>query len=70
MDPGLFIVGVTLVLLTACWLVGDLELRTKVIFTAVYLATWVVYVFNGWACVGLQTILSLVIFFKTFGPGR
>ena len=67
---GLFIVSATLVLLTACWLVGDLEFRTKVIFTAVYLATWVVYIFNGWACVGLQTILSLVIYLKTFGPGR
>ena len=37
MNPGLLIVSVTLVLLTACWLVGDLEFRTKVIFTVVYL---------------------------------
>ena len=70
MNPGLFVVTVTLVLLTACWLVGDLEFRTKVIFTVLYLLTWVVYAFNGWACVGLQTILSLVIFFKTFAPWR
>jgi hypothetical protein len=70
MVPGLFVVSVTLVLLTACWLVGDLEFRTKVIFTVAYLLTWVVYAFNGWACVGMQTILSLVIFLKTFGHGR
>ena len=70
MELGLFAVGVTLVLLTACWLVGDVETRTKVIFTVVYLATWVVYTFNGWAFIGLQTILSLVIYLKTFGHGR
>ena len=70
MVPGLAIVTVTLALLVACWLVGDLEPRTKVILTAVYLASWAVYPFSGIGFVGVQAFVALAIFLKTFGHGH
>ncbi|HZY85693.1 MAG TPA: hypothetical protein VFE78_12740 [Gemmataceae bacterium] len=67
---AVLIVTATLALLVACWLIGDLEPRTKVILTVVYLASWVVAIFNVWAFIGVQAMVSLAIFLKTFGHGH
>jgi hypothetical protein len=67
---GVVMVTVTLALLVACWLIGDLEPRTKIILTVVYLASWVIAFFSVWAFIGVQAMVSLALFLKMFGHGR
>ena len=57
-----------LVLLVACWLVGDLEVRTKAIFTAIYLATWALVFIDEFLVTVAQGILAGVLWWATFGP--
>ena len=67
---SLFVIVLAFVLLCACWYMGDLEFRTKAILTLVYLATWIVYAFNGWALTAAQALLALILWWTTFGPTR
>jgi hypothetical protein len=59
---------VAFVLLGACWFVGDLELRTKVIMTLVYVGTWLLVFLSPWAVMGAQILFSFVLWWMTFGP--
>jgi hypothetical protein len=56
------------VLLVACWLVADLEVRTKLIFTAIYLATWALVFIDGLLVAVAQGALAGVLWWATFGP--
>ncbi len=67
---AVLIVTVTLALLVACWLIGDLEPRTKIILTVVYLASWLIAFFSVWTFIGVQAMVSLAIYLKMFGHGR
>jgi hypothetical protein len=57
-----------LVLLVCCWWVGDMEVRTKLILTLVYLLSWGLVFVGGWALVGGQAVLCIVLGLMTFGP--
>jgi hypothetical protein len=65
---GLVIHVAALVLLVACWLVGDLEFRTKVVLTVVYLVTWAFVFVSAWVTVGAQAFLIVILWYATFGP--
>jgi hypothetical protein len=65
---ALFVWVLTLVLLVFCWAVGDQEFRTKVIFTLVYLATWGLVFANPWFLISAQALLSVILWYSTFGP--
>ncbi len=65
---GIAVMVLAFVLLGACWFVGDLEFRTKVILTAIYLATWVFAFIDGWALLGAQALMAFVLWWATFGP--
>ena len=66
---GLFVFVLALVVLACCWYVGDMEVRSKLIITVVYLLTWVLTVINGWFVIGAQALFALVVGTMTFGPG-
>jgi hypothetical protein len=65
---GIAISVLALVLLVACWFVGDLEFRTKVILTLIYLASWVFAFIDGWALLGAQALVAFIVWWATFGP--
>jgi hypothetical protein len=68
---SLFIFVLTLVLLICCWFMGEQEFRTKVILTVVYLASWGLIFVNPWFIISAQSLLSVVLWYSTFGvPGR
>jgi hypothetical protein len=58
----------TLVSLVFCWMMGDLEFRTKVVFTVIFLLT------IGWVFLepltGMiaQGCLGAILWWLTFGP--
>jgi hypothetical protein len=64
-----FFVGVlALVLLICCWIVGDLEFRTKLILTLLYLGSWALIFVNVGLLISGQALICIVIGFATFGP--
>ena len=64
-----FFVGVLgLVLLICCWIVGDLEFRTKLILTVLYLGSWALIFVNVGLLISAQALLCIVLGFATFGP--
>ncbi len=56
------------VLLVCCWVIGDLEFRTKLIVTGVYLATWLLVFLNPYLLVAAQALYCAVVGLMTFGP--
>jgi hypothetical protein len=56
------------VLLVCCWVVGDLEFRTKLIVTGVYLVTWALGFLSPYALVASQALFCAVVGLMTFGP--
>jgi hypothetical protein len=58
------------VVLVACWVVGDLEVRTKLILTGVYLATWAFGFLDPIVVVAAQFVFIVVLWAMTFGPSR
>lgn len=64
----LFIYVLTLVLLVCCWAIGDLEFRTKLILTVIYLGSWGLIFISGALVVSAQALLCIVLGFMTFGP--
>lgn len=65
---GLFVIILAFVLLIACWWVGDLEFRTKLILTGIYAASWLLIFVNGWFHIGAQALIALILWWATFGP--
>ena len=67
---GLFVAVLALVLLVATWIVGDQELRTKLILTGIYIGLWV-FVFldptGGWLMLAGQALYCVVVSYWTFG---
>lgn len=61
---------VVLLVVIACWIVGDMEVRTKLIFTGLYVASWALLAVDPWICIGVQSVLGLVIGAFTFAGGR
>jgi hypothetical protein len=66
---ALIIYVLALVLLVCCWSVGEMEGRTKLVITGLYLASWLLMIINGWFVVAAQALFSLVVGTMTFGPG-
>jgi hypothetical protein len=64
----LFVYVLALVLLVCCWVIGDLEFRTKLIVTGVYLATWLLGFLSPYALVASQALFGAVVGLMTFGP--
>jgi hypothetical protein len=64
----LFVYALALVLLAACWYVGELEVRTKLILTAVYLATFGLCLVQPIFLVTAQALFCIVVGLLTFGP--
>lgn len=67
---GLFIHAAALVLLVCLWIVGDVEVRTKLVFTGIYAASWALLFVNVWALLGVQALLALVLWTMTFAGSR
>jgi hypothetical protein len=57
-----------LVLIICCWAVGDLEFRTKLILTVLYLGSWALIFVNVGLLISAQALLCIVLGFATFGP--
>jgi hypothetical protein len=56
------------ILLACCWVLGDVEFRTKLIVTVVYLATWALIFVNVYAQAAAQALFCAVVGLMTFGP--
>jgi hypothetical protein len=63
----LFVAILALVLVVATWLYGDQEGRTKLVITAVYLATWGLLFVDPLAVLFTQCIFCMVVGYWTFG---
>jgi len=63
----LFIYILAVVLLVCCWLVGDIEFRTKLILTLLYLGSWGLILVSGALVVSAQALLCIILGFMTFG---
>ena len=55
-----------LVLLICCWAVGDLEFRTKLILTLLYLGSWALIYVSPPLVISAQALLCIVLIFMTF----
>jgi hypothetical protein len=64
----LFVYFLALVLLGACWLVAEAEVRTKVILTLVYAASWALLMLSPYFLVAAHALYSIVVGMITFGP--
>ena len=67
---GLLVGMLALVLLILCWIMGDCELRTKLIVTGIYLLIWPLIFINDWLLVVAQGIFAGVVWWLTFGSRR
>jgi len=63
----IFVYILALVLLVCCWLIGDVEFRTKLIMTLLYLGTWGLIFVSGALVVSAQALLCIILGFMTFG---
>jgi hypothetical protein len=70
---GLIVLVFLLVVLGACWFVGEQSLMTKLIFTGLTLLTFGMCLIPiegfGWFAIAAQALLALVIGGSTFGVG-
>jgi hypothetical protein len=66
---GLVVHLLALILLIACWLVGEQEPRTKLILTGIYVLSWLLAFVDVWALIGTQAVLALVLGALTFAGG-
>jgi hypothetical protein len=67
MLPFVFVVILTGVLMVACWLVADIEFRSKLILTLLYGATWALYAWHPVAVIVAQCLMSMILGLATFG---
>ena len=65
----MFIVVLTFILIVCCWWIGDLEFRTKLILTALYVGSFALVLANDYFFVFIlsQCIFAAVLGFATFG---
>ena len=63
----LFVYVLTLALLVCCWAIGDMEFRTKLILTVIYLGSWGLIFVSGALVVSAQALLCIILGFMTFG---
>ena len=64
----LFVLVMAFGLLICNWWVGAQETRTKLIVTAVYVASWLPILFIGlWAVIAIQALFVIVVGMMTFG---
>jgi hypothetical protein len=62
----------SLVLLVVCWVFGDIEIQSKLIFTALVGLCWCLWLMPdlwGLSVIGFF-ILDPLLWFVTFGPSR
>jgi hypothetical protein len=59
-----------LILLILCWIQGDIPTRSKIIWTAVYVVTWVPLLFNALLHVSLQAAFGAALCWWMFGPSH
>jgi hypothetical protein len=65
-----FVEWVSLILLILCWIQGDIPTRTKIIWTAVYVATWVPALFSALLHVGMQALFGAALCWSMVGPSH
>ena len=64
----LFVLVMAFGLLICNWWVGEQETHTKLIVTAVYVASWLPILFIGlWAVIAIQALIVIVVGMMTFG---
>jgi hypothetical protein len=63
----LFVYFLAVVLLVCCWAMGDMEVRTKLILTLLYLASWALLFASNHVVVAAQALLSIILGWMTFG---
>ncbi len=64
---GIFVLVLAFGLLVCNWWVGEQEVRTKLIVTGVYVATWLLILVGLLAVIGAQAIFAIVVGAMTFG---
>jgi hypothetical protein len=68
----MFVTVFALVLLGACWYMGEVSLLTRILFTLIYLASWGLLFlpeYAGAAFIVAQCVLIVVFGVATFGIG-
>jgi hypothetical protein len=65
----MFIIVLTLILFVCCWWIGDLEFRTKLVLTVLYLGSFALVLLKDYSYLFIlgQCILAAVLGFATFG---
>ena len=56
-----------LLLIVCVWSFGDVGLRAKLILTMLYLASWVLVLWNPWIMFAAHSLLSIVFGAVAFG---
>jgi hypothetical protein len=66
---AVFVLFLGLVVLIACWWIGDVGLTTKIILTAIYLASFGLLFIPNWSFlfIVVQCIFILIVGAMTFG---
>jgi hypothetical protein len=62
-----FVITLTAVLMVACWLVADIEFRSKLALTLLYGGTWILYAWQPMAVIVAQSLMSMILGLATFG---
>jgi hypothetical protein len=70
MNIGHLVEYVTLLLLVLYWILTDIQVRTKVIWSVVYAASWALLFLSAGLHFVAQTILAAFFLYATFGPER
>ena len=70
MVVGVFVEVVALLLVVACWLHGDITNRSKIVWTVVYVVTWLPLFFSAMLHVALQALFGATLCFSMFGPSH
>jgi hypothetical protein len=65
----MWVIVFTLVLLGFCWRDGDIQFRTKVILTVLFVASWVLLFLQDWRVwfIPVQCALAAIMGFIAFG---
>ena len=63
----LFVFALTFTLLACCWAISDATLRTKLVMTFLYGASWLLLLVNASFVIAAQCLLAIVLGGLTFG---
>jgi hypothetical protein len=58
---------IPLVILVCFWILADFEVRTKLIWTGIYFASWLLLFLDFWAMLWTQMVITLILAAFTFG---